>query len=138
MHHKALLVFPHARKETGSNLNCTIGSETTQINKYNSQDNSNLNVEIVSNKSSSNIDIISNVPVNNNDRSFLISKNSFNIVHVNIQSLSNKLLDLELLCDDFNSAIDVIYIDEHWLEEVQLSSIYLKNFKIANFYCRSS
>ena len=56
---------------------------------------------------------------------------------MNIQSLSGKTLELEILLNELNNNIDVICIDEHWLNSNQISSIHLHNYMIANYFCRS-
>ena len=81
--------------------------------------------------------IIKRVPstLDHNNASNL-SANNFNILHLNIQSINSKTLDLELLLNELNSNIDVICVDEHWLNASQISSVHLQNYIIANYYCR--
>jgi len=52
------------------------------------------------------------------------------ILHHNVQSLNNMLLELSisLSIDDINA--DILCFTEHWLGENQLNSVYIDQFKL--------
>lgn len=57
------------------------------------------------------------------------------IVHSNVQSVSNKLADLELLTK--NTDCDVLCITETWLTDLQIQILKLINYNVAAVYCRT-
>lgn len=56
------------------------------------------------------------------------------ICHVNVQCISNKLSEIEILVLQNN--IDILCISEHWLSYVNISNIYLPGFKLAANFSR--
>lgn len=57
-----------------------------------------------------------------------------NIFHINVQSIRNKLLELELVAHDNN--VVFICINEHWLNDNELNGVSLDNFDLIAKFCR--
>ena len=65
-------------------------------------------------------------------------KDEFKILHLNCQSIRNKIDELEIhLISDANfSAVDVMCITEHWLREQELPMVYLDDYLCTSAFCR--
>lgn len=59
---------------------------------------------------------------------------SIKILHQNIQCISNKLRQLEVLIDDLE--IDFLLISEHWLTKESLELCTIENMNLLNYFCR--
>lgn len=57
------------------------------------------------------------------------------ILHVNIQSMRRKILDLEVLISE--GSYDVICINEHWLKSEELSLVNVEGYHVISSFCRS-
>ena len=57
------------------------------------------------------------------------------ILHLNIQCLSNKILALECYLLH-NTNVKIVCLNEHWLRKDHLSCINLGNYVLASYYCR--
>jgi len=60
------------------------------------------------------------------------------ILHHNVQSLPNKLLDLSLFLTTDVVDIDILCFTEHWLKFEQTNSIYIDQFKLISSFHRST
>uniref|UniRef100_A0A1B6JJE5 Endonuclease/exonuclease/phosphatase domain-containing protein n=2 Tax=Homalodisca liturata TaxID=320908 RepID=A0A1B6JJE5_9HEMI len=60
----------------------------------------------------------------------------FNIFHLNIQLIKNKLDMLNIWINELNITIDIITINEHWLVEEELLLYPPLGFNLASSYCR--
>lgn len=60
----------------------------------------------------------------------------FNIFHLNIQCLKNKVIDLNVFLIDSN--IDILCINEHWLVEDEVEYITLEGYYLASNFSRKS
>src|SRR5215469_15423049 len=60
------------------------------------------------------------------------------ILHHNVQSLFNKLLDLSISISTKDINADVLCFTEHWLKKNQLDTIYIDNFKLVSSFSRST
>ena len=80
-----------------------------------------------------------NLKLNNNSNynRIKLSNKNVKVMHLNIQSLNNKLIDIELLLNNLDNEIDILCIDEHWLTSAQLESAFLRYYKVANAFCRT-
>lgn len=59
-------------------------------------------------------------------------------MHLNIQGVKNKLLDLQLYLTNHINNIGVICLNEHWLKKENIDFVNkLPNYKLADFYCRN-
>ena len=72
-----------------------------------------------------------------------ISKVDFNIhrlkiLHHNVQSLNNKLIEISIMLSLEETSVDVLCFMEHWLGENQLSSVHIDQFKLVSSFSRSS
>lgn len=61
-------------------------------------------------------------------------KNIFNIMHQNVQCLSNKILQIEVILANYN--VDVFLATEHWQTREQISLLTISNYTLYSFYCR--
>jgi len=66
-----------------------------------------------------------------------LKSHELKILHHNVQSLNNKLLELSisLSIDDINA--DILCFTEHWLRENQLNSVHIDQFKLVSSFSRS-
>lgn len=60
------------------------------------------------------------------------------ILHHNVQSLPNKLLDLSIFLTTEVVDIDILCFSEHWLKTEQDESICINQFKLISSFCRST
>lgn len=77
--------------------------------------------------------IVLNVP-NSQLNTYLLQKNLCSVFHVNVQSLSNKVIELNLLLQNYQ--FDIICISEHWLSSNNLSVIKIQDYSLITSYCR--
>ena len=64
-------------------------------------------------------------------------KSILNIIHQNIQCLSNKILSLDnVLVDKYNC--DFLLLTEHWQNRDQLNAMKLTNFALQDCFCRKT
>jgi Reverse transcriptase (RNA-dependent DNA polymerase)/Endonuclease-reverse transcriptase len=68
------------------------------------------------------------------------SENFQLLVHINIQSLSNKIdrIDSCLYGNSLVNKAEVFCITEHWLVEAQLDSAVINGYKLVSHFCRSN
>lgn len=64
------------------------------------------------------------------------TKKNLTIIHLNIQSLRNKLQELQHLIQLLNSP-DIICVSEHWLIEDELPLYALQGYNMVSSYCRN-
>lgn len=57
-----------------------------------------------------------------------------NVAHVNIQSLTNKINEIEIFTNDKN--VDILCISEHWISYNNINLINIPEFKLAAHYAR--
>lgn len=57
------------------------------------------------------------------------------LMHMNIQSLKNKVLQLNVFLSEVNP--EIICITEHWAHDEELEQINLFNYKLSKYSCRS-
>ena len=60
------------------------------------------------------------------------------ILHQNVQSLPNKLLDLSLFLTTDVVDIDILCFTEHWLKFEQKNSIHIDQFKLISSFHRTT
>lgn len=63
--------------------------------------------------------------------------NKFYALHLNIQSLRNKMLLFEALVINDLPYLDIICLSEHWLSESETASLRISNFIVAESFSRS-
>ena len=59
------------------------------------------------------------------------------LLHHNVQSLSNKLLDIAIMLATEYSNINILCFTEHWLAEPQLEVVSIDGFKLVSSFSRS-
>lgn len=64
----------------------------------------------------------------------LKSNTTFKILQVNLQSIRNKLLELEIVCK--NNNIDIVCVSEHWLLDEEVNLYIPSGYVSASYFCR--
>jgi len=59
------------------------------------------------------------------------------LLHHNVQSLSNKLLDIAIMLATEHSNINILCFTKHWLSEVQLEVLNIDGFRLVSSFSRS-
>ena len=59
------------------------------------------------------------------------------LLHHNVQSLSNKLLDIAVMLATEHSKINILCFTEHWLSEVQMKFLNIDGFGLVSNFSRS-
>lgn len=65
-----------------------------------------------------------------------IKKQTFNLIHQNIQSIKNKVDDLMIFIDSLNIEVHAICLTEHWLKPFE--HFCTDGFVVASSFCRTS
>ena len=60
------------------------------------------------------------------------------LLHYNVQSLSNKLLDIAVILATDYYNINILCFTEHWLTDVQLQVLNIDDFKLVNNFSRAT
>jgi hypothetical protein len=63
-------------------------------------------------------------------------QNKFVILHHNVQSLSNKQLELTVLLNSSLQNLDALCFTEHWLIKDQINRVEMSKFQLGNRFCR--
>lgn len=71
-----------------------------------------------------------NTTSSHNDRDY------FNIIHQNIQCITNKLQKIELFLATVTKTIHVLAITEHWLDAGRVPFVSLHGYRVASCYVR--
>ena len=58
------------------------------------------------------------------------------LLHHNVQSLNNKILDIVIMLATENINADILCFTEHWLPEVQMNVLNTDDFKLASNFSR--
>jgi hypothetical protein len=58
------------------------------------------------------------------------------LLHNNVQSLSNKLLDIAIILATEHSNLNILCFTEHWLSEVQLKVLNIDGFRLVSSFSR--
>jgi hypothetical protein len=69
----------------------------------------------------------------NSRNKIVTTKQNLSILHQNIQSIGNKLIEVDLVLKSTLKDIDVLCFTEHWLKEDYLKLIHVDQYKLANF-----
>jgi hypothetical protein len=64
--------------------------------------------------------------------------NNLKVLHHNIESLNNKILELSLFIHDSDIMIDVLCFTEHWISVDQISMINLDQYSLRSKFCRTT
>ena len=62
------------------------------------------------------------------------NKGSLRLMHVNIQSMRNKIIDLQLTIGDGN--YDIVCLTEHFLKETEADALAIENYSLASCFAR--
>jgi hypothetical protein len=60
------------------------------------------------------------------------------VLHQNVQSISNKVLELDLVLKSSLGNIDVLCFTEHWLKEDYLNEIQIDQYKLVDYFSRKN
>lgn len=58
------------------------------------------------------------------------------VLHQNVQSISNKIVELDLVLKSSLGNIDVLCFTEHWVKEDYLNLIQIDQYKLVNYFSR--
>jgi hypothetical protein len=59
------------------------------------------------------------------------------IIHQNVQSINNKLLELNVILQTELEKVEVLCLSEHWLREEYIKLISIEEFKLTSNFSRS-
>jgi hypothetical protein len=59
------------------------------------------------------------------------------LLHHNVQSLSNKLLDIAIMLATEHCNINILCSTEHWLSDIQLKVLNIDGFRMVSSFSRS-
>lgn len=62
-------------------------------------------------------------------------KQYLNLLHLNIQCIRNKTLELEVLLKTNN--FHIICLNEHWLSSDEITYLKIEGYKFVSFFCRT-
>jgi hypothetical protein len=66
-----------------------------------------------------------------------VSKNvSLSLLHQNVQSISNKQTELDLVLKSSLKSIEVLYFTELWVKEDYLNLVQIDQYKLVNYFSR--
>lgn len=102
---------------------------------------SDLPGEIPSNSNSNskiNLDLNCNISTSASPKVISTNSKSLSILHLNVQSLPNKINLIEVLLATEWIDIDILCFSEHWLSADELNLTSFPNFHLASSYCRNS
>jgi CHAD domain-containing protein len=68
----------------------------------------------------------------------ILNERRVGFLHHNVQSLSNKVIEMQLLLDSWPEKPAVVCFSEHWLPSDHLIHINIDQYKLADKYCRNS
>jgi hypothetical protein len=60
------------------------------------------------------------------------------VLHQNVQSISNKLIELDLVLKSNQKNIDVLCFTEHWVKEDYLKLIQIEQYKLVGHFSRNN
>jgi hypothetical protein len=74
-----------------------------------------------------------------NEIGCVMNSNDYDIrlLHHNVQSLNNKLLDITIMLTTDNLNVDILCFTEHWLSEVQINVLNIDYFRLVSTFSRS-
>ena len=74
-----------------------------------------------------------------NDKNKINNRKQYlSVLHQNIQSISNKQIEVDLALKSNGNNIDVLCITEHWLKEDYVKLIQLDQYKLVSYYGRKT
>jgi hypothetical protein len=59
------------------------------------------------------------------------------LLHHNVQSLNNKLLDIAIMLTTGNLNVNILCFTEHWLSEVQMNILNINYFRLVSSFSRN-
>jgi len=72
----------------------------------------------------------------NSRNKIVTTKPNFSILHRNIQSIGNKLIEVDHVLNSDLKDIDVLCFTEHWLKEDYLKVIHIDQHELASYFSR--
>ena len=58
------------------------------------------------------------------------------VLHQNVQSISNKIVELDLVLKSSQGNIDVLNFRKHWIKEDYLNLNQIDQYKLVNYFSR--
>ena len=63
---------------------------------------------------------------------------NLSVLHQNIQSISNKQIEMDLVLKSSLKNIDVLCFTEHWVKEYHLKLIHIDQYKLVSYFSRKN
>jgi exonuclease III len=64
-------------------------------------------------------------------------ESNITMLHHNIQSLNNKILELTVYLHNNEKLVDVLCFTEHWMVDDQIKLINLDQYRLRSYFCRN-
>jgi hypothetical protein len=79
-------------------------------------------------------------PVTKSDDFFMVNSDlvHFSVLHQNMQSMRNKVLDLDLVLKSKVQNIDVLCLTEHWIKGDYLTTVRIEQYKLVSHFGRTN
>jgi exonuclease III len=65
-------------------------------------------------------------------------KMTLSIFYINIQSIRNKLMEIDVLLATSTIKYDLLCFSEHWITNTEMESLSIKGYKLISYFCRKT
>jgi hypothetical protein len=63
---------------------------------------------------------------------------TLSIFYINIQSIRNKLMEIDVLLATSTIKYDLLCFSEHWITNTEMESLSIKGYKLISYFCRKT